>query len=390
MLHPDEGTIHAWLDDQLAPEERAKLEQHFDQCEQCAVLVVEARGLVAGAGRIVGALDGVRSGVVPPTKRLGAPSKSLWRALRLTPIRAAIAATLLLATATVFTVRQDDRTRNTVSRTVATPASAAPPATVTATVPAPLPAPLAAPLAGPPAGIAPSPTAAVSQRAVPELAAKRNDQALALDSAPPASEKTRANTVAQVPAAPRDSSPATATVASGMAASRSALADTVAVAGRRDMAANARQPVHADSIAMRAAKAAPVPQPAAQRRFAGAISQIVATGMVQTTDARAFGCYRLNVDSLRDRFTTFRQFGLSAPNGVNVVHALGSSGRPDSVIAGAVWRPLDRDSVAVSTPRSSPPAILVFALGEEGRNAPGRLTANGETTPVQVLRTRCP
>ena len=178
-----------------------------------------------------------------------------------------------------------------------------------------------------------------------------------------------------------------------MAASRSALADSAAADARRETTANARQPLHADSIAMRDARVALAPQaPAAQprRQFAGALSQIVVTSTLPATNPRAFGCYRLDVDSLRARFTSFRQFGLSAPNGVNVVHALGSSGRPDSVIAGAVWRPLDRDSVAVQTPRSSPPATLVFALAEEGRTARGRLTANGQTMPVQVLRTHCP
>jgi len=171
-----------------------------------------------------------------------------------------------------------------------------------------------------------------------------------------------------------------------------ALADSTAIDARREMAANAGLPLRADSIAMRESKAAAAPQPVSptRRAFASALSEIVATGMVQTTDPRAFGCYRLDVDSLPERYTSLRQFGLSAPNGVNVVRALGASGRPDSVIAGAVWRPLDRDSVAVLTPGGSPPATLVFALTDEGRKATGRLTANGQTMAVQVLRMRCP
>lgn len=362
MQHPDEGTIHAWLDDQLSPEERARLEQHFDQCEQCAALVVEARGLVAGAARIVGALDGVRSGVIPATKRAGSASpKSLWRALRFTPVRAAIAATLLLATATVFTVRQGGQMADSARPAGAMPASAAAPTLPMAAGAAPPPAPVAA-MAAPPA-------ASVGRRAATESRAKPDDRAVVPNAAAIASEKPRANTLSQTDAAAHDSN------SSGITA------------------ANARPAMHADSIVMRESKAMPaaLPQSPPQRRmFAGAVSQIVATGLEQTTDPRAFGCYRLNVDSLRDRFTSLRQFGLSSPNGVNVVNALGSSGRPDSVIAGAVWRPLDRDSVAVSTPRSSPPATLVFALGEEGRNATGRLTANGQTTRVEVLRTRCP
>lgn len=386
MRHPDEGTIHAWLDDQLPPEERAELEQHFDQCEQCAVLVVEARGLAAGASRIVGALDSVRSGAVPPKKPVGgSQSKSLWHVLRLTPVRAAIAATLLLATATVFTVRQNGDVNHVPSPAAAMPGSAAAPAAGTAAGTAAAPAPTVANLA--------PPTAPKTPRVVSGPTAKRGDEALASGSASTASEKARTNAVAQSVSAPRDSNPPAPPAVAGMAASRFAAADSTAADPRRGIAANARLPLRADSLAMRDARAAPAPQTpvSSQRRnFAGALSQIVATGMVQTTDPRAFGCYRLDVDSLRERFTSFRQFALSAPNGVNVVHALGPSGRPDSVIAGAVWRPLDRDSVAVLTPRSSPPATLVFALAPEGRSATGRLTANGQTTTVQVIRTRCP
>ena len=65
MEHLDEGTVHAWLDGALPADEAARLESHVAECPACAELVAEARGLIAGASRIVGALDEVPGGVIP-------------------------------------------------------------------------------------------------------------------------------------------------------------------------------------------------------------------------------------------------------------------------------------------------------------------------------------
>jgi anti-sigma factor RsiW len=65
MQHLDEGTIHAWLDGALDAEESARVDRHAAECATCAAAVAEARGLVAGASRILGALDHVPGGVVP-------------------------------------------------------------------------------------------------------------------------------------------------------------------------------------------------------------------------------------------------------------------------------------------------------------------------------------
>lgn len=65
MKHLDEGTIHAWLDGALNEEEARYCEEHTASCEACRALVAEARGLVAGASRILSALDDVPAGVVP-------------------------------------------------------------------------------------------------------------------------------------------------------------------------------------------------------------------------------------------------------------------------------------------------------------------------------------
>src|SRR5687768_18336393 len=55
--HPEEGLIHAWLDDALGAAEAERIEAHVRGCAECQTRVAEARGLIAGASRIVAALD---------------------------------------------------------------------------------------------------------------------------------------------------------------------------------------------------------------------------------------------------------------------------------------------------------------------------------------------
>ena len=134
MRHLEEGTIHAWLDGALSGDEAARVEAHTRQCAECAAAVGEARGLIAGASRIVSALDVVPAGVIPrpkPAPEAAAP-KSLWRVLRFTPSRAAIAATLLVAVGSMFVQRYavphgDNESASLESVVVASPAPAVPP-----------------------------------------------------------------------------------------------------------------------------------------------------------------------------------------------------------------------------------------------------------------------
>ena len=90
MQHPEEGTIHAWLDGALSTNEAAEIDAHVASCGACASAVADARGIMAASSRIVGQLDHVPGNVIPIT----APKK---RALWLRSIwPAAIAATLLI------------------------------------------------------------------------------------------------------------------------------------------------------------------------------------------------------------------------------------------------------------------------------------------------------
>src|SRR5688572_27621665 len=65
MNHLDEGTIHAWLDGALDAGQSREIETHVAACAACSAAVAEARGLIAGASRILSALDDVPAGVIP-------------------------------------------------------------------------------------------------------------------------------------------------------------------------------------------------------------------------------------------------------------------------------------------------------------------------------------
>ncbi len=65
MSHLDEGTLHAWLDGALPPDESARVEAHVAECATCAAAAAEARGVIAASSRILSALDDVPGGVIP-------------------------------------------------------------------------------------------------------------------------------------------------------------------------------------------------------------------------------------------------------------------------------------------------------------------------------------
>lgn len=114
MQHPDEGTIHAWLDSQLSAEEGAELEAHAAKCAECAASIAEARGLVAASSRIVSSLDIVPGDVIPAR----APAKRAWYLT--TQFRAAAAVLFVAGVSLVLTRWDDIPTIEEVSRQTAT------------------------------------------------------------------------------------------------------------------------------------------------------------------------------------------------------------------------------------------------------------------------------
>jgi len=98
MQHPDEGTIHSWLDGALSPDEAARVEAHVNDCPQCQAAVAEARGFIAASSRILTALDNAPRGVIPAAKPVKRIDPMVWR----------IAATVLVvAGGTLLVVRNN-------------------------------------------------------------------------------------------------------------------------------------------------------------------------------------------------------------------------------------------------------------------------------------------
>src|ERR1700680_5218213 len=79
MQHLDEGTIHSWLDGALSADEAARVEAHVKECPQCAAAVAEARGFIAGASRILTALDNAPRGVIPVAATRKRVDAIVWR-----------------------------------------------------------------------------------------------------------------------------------------------------------------------------------------------------------------------------------------------------------------------------------------------------------------------
>ena len=96
--HPDEGTIHAWLDGQLSSGDAERVETHVAACVECRARVAEARGFIAASSRILTALDGVPARVVPMRRR----GVQVWH------VRAA-AAVLIVALGTATVLRNAGR-----------------------------------------------------------------------------------------------------------------------------------------------------------------------------------------------------------------------------------------------------------------------------------------
>ena len=118
MQHPDEGTIHAWIDGELSQEEATALEAHIAECSECSATAAEARGLVAASSRIVSALDIIPGGVIPAARAKRQP----WYARAQFRAAAAIA---VVAGASMLVMRdQNEATMDSVL-TATAPATAA-------------------------------------------------------------------------------------------------------------------------------------------------------------------------------------------------------------------------------------------------------------------------
>ncbi len=304
MQHLDEGTIHAWLDGALPPDEAAGVERHAAACTRCAEQIAEARGLIAAASGIVSSLDVVRGGVLPAA-RDRARQRSLWRALRLTPVRAALAATVLVAAGSLLAVRhtQIDISQQLVQNAHNLPRR--------------------------PAAAATRPPSAVSVPAA----------------APAAPVSKRHPTVVAANTAPVRDSARTA---------RAVVAETAPVAAAaapkaEPAPANAAPSVAVDSVDAARRAAAHAATPARRLPAFGQSSlklqEVVVTGLAEAHGME--GCFELRGERTARDAGLPERFALERPNIVRFVNP--DSGR-DSIIPGASWRQTGPTAARVTFP----------------------------------------
>jgi hypothetical protein len=135
MSHLDEGTLHAWLDGALPPDESARIEAHVAECATCAAAAADARGVIAASSRILSALDDVPGDVIPAGAG-GAEVRSLaelraarsrQRTTRWARRFAPIAAVLAFVAVGIVVARHPRAAMDSAARTTLTTAPAAAP-----------------------------------------------------------------------------------------------------------------------------------------------------------------------------------------------------------------------------------------------------------------------
>jgi len=329
-MHLDEGTIHAWLDGALDAEEASRVEQHAAECAACAASIAEARGLVAGASRILTALDGVSAGIVPKAAASGGPrsrrTRSLWTTLRLTPARAAAAAIVVVAAGTALVLHNAPNAARSAVKLATYPADSV----MTIQPAAPMMAPHAAPDTTPANRVLPSPTA--SRRAVVGQRAAGRAGGFAV--------AERAKAVHADVAALADSTRAERTVDSIARQKEAPMA-------RKAVADNAAQ----GAVAGAATAPAPAPPSAASRQYApilAADAQSMAGCYLVTTDSAIAVPPRLWLDSaLVARGATLQQQAVDRHGVSEIVNDTRRS------IVGAYWTPRRNGSIRLSLPASA-------------------------------------
>jgi hypothetical protein len=391
MQHLEEGTIHAWLDDALDAAESARVERHVAECKTCSEAVAEARGMIAGASRIVSSLDGVPGNVIPRSSGKAPARGWLWRSLRMTPGRAAIAATLLLAVGTMLTVQHAPRDKSVNPVASAAPVAAAAPAI--AQEPATTKPSASAPVSGLPS-VAMRDAKTTSANAKSKVA----DTALALAAAPRASDLavSGAGAPPATPIVATEAAPAKqATKPRAFALSE--IVTTTSGAVRKVDSASV------DTLSQARAKVLDAARAAVNTNSARQLSEVQ---NAQVADRRAFAagaaraiepveCFRLSSDSAAvGRAGAFlpRQFSLQQTAGAppqNVVRAVSLDGHIDSAIAGARWERVTPTTTTLYFTRaigeSAPTLTLHFA---DGRIA-GELSTQSGLRNVDVVRSSC-
>ncbi len=399
MQHLDEGTIHAWLDGELSADDAERAARHVAECAECGALVVEARGVMAGATRIVSALDAGPVGVIPRTQRGAQPKRRSWYRFALTPARMSIAATILVAAGVTLTVQRARVGRDGVD--------------ASRMIDSPIPAAMAA------------------------APAARTDSMTVIPAAPKAA-----------PAPPNDGPQAHKTQNSPLGAPKPFTAARTVDAGAgladKERAPEAKARV-ADSIERAAPAAAPAPPSVSTsiamaalparldsvrakdegaRAAAGGnqLTQVTTSGdrdALSKSEASSQNCYRLDIDSTEWRHALPSAFALGGPavsagraggaiGGAgsfrepaanaqsamravmvapgNAVHAVTATGSVDSLVVGD-WRPAGPALVSVHFSAVAKQKPVTLVLATNGSTA--QLISGERTDSVRFVRMTC-
>jgi hypothetical protein len=401
MQHPDEGTIHAWLDGALSDDEARAVEEHVSACTECAARAAEARGLVAGASRILGALDGVPAGVVPGTgRRTRSASRTAW--WRRPAVGMAAAMTIVAAGTTMVVTRDWQQAPPSVLE------SADPIGSATdqiARVDTPAPASTVRPAESRPSvekleaepALPPRPTAAAPPRAAGSAATRQAQEP------PVAATDERAATrmlVATAQRAPEvDSGQARGAAYAGKVAARTAAEGAPPAAPTPDSVARVEMPRLADVAAPGRSEA----------RARESTPSIAGGYSLMTTAAQLAGCYALELRPSPDRvgltLPSVVQLATSARDAADAVAAPSVQGfnrslqpllvPPAMDSAQLGWRLAADDSVAVRLAANGRAVLVTFpsVFLEPGMGLATAAELPGVpswTAPVLVQRVPCP
>jgi hypothetical protein len=388
MQHLDEGTIHAWLDGELPAEEAEGVVRHVGECAECGALVAEARGVMAGASRIVAALDAGPAGAVPRAQRTRA-SRRPWYRFALTPARMSIAATIIVAAGVTLTVRRvsTDSDFNSSAKTVVAPAASktAPPASpasapastasdslATAGLPAPANAPKPVTLPSP---AAPAPTAASAVAVVGQMSpsAAKVEQKTELDGAKGAAVKDAAAnaTVDSARGLAQPALEAQRAVAAGMARGGGQFKEVAA--------ANTRDATTANGLVLDDCYHFEIDS----TDWSGLLPSAIALSAGSAAPAPAAGGAGAQAAASAPRFAN-RTMVVAAEN---PVHAVTPNGRVDSLVVGG-WKASGPQLVSVHLLANERRKAVTLLLTPTGSTA--QVISNNRIDSVRVVRTTCP
>jgi hypothetical protein len=342
MQHPEEGTIHAWLDGELSAEEARTLESHVAECRECAAKVAEARGLIAASTRIVSALDSIPGDVIPEPLSLPERSAATQPRTQHTTRRMwyssaqfrAAAAVIFVAGASLVLAR--GRGGESVQRVMSTPSSSAPAEALENKAPeAPAPA-------------ATTPAATASQTTAPQpKAPKTKAPKIAVRATPPGTRETN------LPSASSETS---------LRKEAAAVSGSVAAGSVDDSAPSRRIIATSDSVSARRSSS----QQLSSQQLSSQLNEIVVTGVAEATAPVALRLLRADtvMGSIRTTFAVspgvevtlvespVRNFSAkaasSAPTSARIPAATGNAARSTSA-----------DAVAAPAP---PPARVINSI----------------------------